>query len=453
MPVYLKELIVILVIAGLVFRLAKSIAPLFCASEDFARRRNVWYALTVTAFLSPSFWLFAIVAIPIMTIAGRKDSNPSAFYLMLLQVIPPIQVPIPMIGMSYLFNINNYLLLSFCVMTPAAIRIIRSKDKVGVSRLGRMDYCLLGYGLLTAILYIHTQTPDGGLYPSSITESLRRGFVFVFTVFIPYFTISRGVHSRNLLIDSMATFCLNCALLSGIALFESARHWLLYAELAGRWGDIMPLFELYVTRGTSLRAMASTGHAMALGHMLVVAFGFWLYLQSRITSKRSRFGGAGILWGGLMAAYTRGAWIGGVLVYFVFVALRPRAFSKLFKATGAALVIAVLISLTPLGNRIVSVLPFFGGQVDNFNVVYRERLFDRSWQIVQESPMLGDQAALLKMQDLRQGQGIIDLVNTYMGILLENSPKPGHPAAGLCRMTPTSVRWARAWCRALLRRW
>jgi O-antigen ligase len=166
--------------------------------------------------------------------------------------------------------------------------------------------------------------------------------------------------------------------------------------------------------------MASTGHAMALGHMLVVAFGFWLYLQSRITSKRSRFGGAGILWGGLMAAYTRGAWIGGVLVYFVFVALRPRAFSKLFKATGAALVIAVLISLTPLGNRIVSVLPFFGGQVDNFNVVYRERLFDRSWQIVQESPMLGDQAALLKMQDLRQGQGIIDLVNTYMGILLEN---------------------------------
>jgi O-antigen ligase len=65
-------------------------------------------------------------------------------------------------------------------------------------------------------------------------------------------------------------------------------------------------------------------------------------------------------------------------------------------------------------------LPFFGGQVDNFNVVYRQRLFDRSWQVIQESPMLGDQAALLKMQDLRQGEGIIDLVNTYMGILLEN---------------------------------
>jgi hypothetical protein len=176
MPVNLKELIVVLAISSLVFWLARSIAPLFFTSEDFTRRRNVWYVLTVAAFLSPSFWLFAVVAIPIITIAGRKDSNPSAFYLMLLQVIPPIDVPIPMIGMAYLFKINNYLLLSFCVMTPAAIRIIRSKDKVGVSRLGRMDYCLLGYGLLTAILYIHTQTPDGDLYPSSITESLRRGF-------------------------------------------------------------------------------------------------------------------------------------------------------------------------------------------------------------------------------------------------------------------------------------
>jgi O-antigen ligase len=65
-------------------------------------------------------------------------------------------------------------------------------------------------------------------------------------------------------------------------------------------------------------------------------------------------------------------------------------------------------------------LPFLGGHVDSFNVVYRQRLWDRAWQIIQQSPMLGDDAALLQMQDLRQGQGIIDLVNTYIGILLDN---------------------------------
>ena len=105
---------------------------------------------------------------------------------------------------------------------------------------------------------------------------------------------------------------------------------------------------------------------------------------------------------------------------FLFAALQPRPLSKLFKATGGALIIGMLVYLSPLGDKIVSVLPWFGGNVDNGNVIYRERLWDRSWQIIQDSPFLGDQGAMLKMQDLRQGEGIIDLVNTYVGILLDN---------------------------------
>ena len=187
----LKELFVVLVLAAITFRLAKPVALIFMAPDDFSRRRNIWYVLTVTAFLSPSFWLYAVVAIPVITIAARKDSNPTALYLMLLQVIPPIELPVPMIGISYLFYINNYLLLSFCVMAPAALRIIRSKDKAQAQGLQLTDLCLLAYGFLTAILYVHTQTPEGGLYPGSITESLRRACVFFFSIYVPYFSISR----------------------------------------------------------------------------------------------------------------------------------------------------------------------------------------------------------------------------------------------------------------------
>jgi hypothetical protein len=182
MIVSLKELIYVSVIAGIIFRLAKPIALLFIAPEDLSRRRNVWYALTATAFLSPSFWWFALVAIPVMGLAGRKDSNPSALYLMLVVVIPPIEVPVPMVGMPYLFIINNRLLLSLCVMAPAALRFMRSKDKARARGLEFMDFCLLAYGVLTTLLYVHDQAPDGGLYPGSITESLRRGFVFFFSI-------------------------------------------------------------------------------------------------------------------------------------------------------------------------------------------------------------------------------------------------------------------------------
>jgi O-antigen ligase len=415
----IKELIVILVIAIALFRLAKPIALEFMTADDFSRRRNLWFILTAVAFLTPSFWLYALIAIPLLIRAGRKDSNPSALYLMLLHVIPPIDVPVPMIGMPYIVLLNNYLLLSLCVMTPAAFHLLRSKAEDQISGLKMMDYCLLAYIMLTAVLFVHFQTPSGGLFPATFTDSLRRVFVLFFSTFVPYFVISRSTLNRRAILDTLATFCLSCALLAAIAIFEGARHWLLYGEMAERWGYGIN-FTLYLTRGASLRAIASTGHPLALGHLLVIAFGFWLYLQYQVKSGRSRFLVAILYWLGLLAAYSRGPWIAAVLVYFVFAAVRPRAVSKLIKAAAVGMIVVIFIGLTPLRDKVINVLPFMGGTIDSENVIYRHRLFDRAWQIIQESPVLGDQAALLKMQDLRQGQGIIDLVNSYLQVLLDN---------------------------------
>ena len=417
MPQILKELIVVLVIALAVFKLARPIILLFSTPEDFTRRRRVWFALTAVGFLSPNFWLFALIAIPLLVWAGRKDSNPTALYLFLLHVIPPITIRVPMIGISFLLDVDFYLLLSFCVMAPAALRLYRSKDEARRRGLQAMDFFLLAYGLLTAFFFIYPEIANGTLMSPTFTDGLRRIFVFFFATVVPYFLISRSSFDRRALLDILASYCLGCALLAGVAMFESARHWLLYAEIGDRWGAIVS-FTPYLERGTSLRAMASTGHPLTLGYLLAIAFGFWLYLQSHVTSKRRRLAVTIFIWLGLLAAYSRGPWIGAVCIYFVFAALRPQAVSKLFKALGIAVVVAFLISLSPLRDKVVSVLPFLGGTVDSENVLYRHRLFDRAWEIIWESPFLGDQSALLRMQDLRQGQGIIDLINSYVEVLL-----------------------------------
>ncbi len=413
----LKELFCILVISTAIFRLSKPIALLFMTGEDFSRRRNVWFVLTVTAFLSPSFWLYIAVAVPVLAAAGKKDSNPIGLYLLLLHVIPALGVPVPMVGMPYLFNIDNYLLLSFCVLTPLALRLIRSKDEKRIRGLQAMDYALLAYGALTAVLFVHYERPDGGLYPATLTDCLRRAFVFFFAVFVPNFSISRASDSQRKILDSLASFCLSCALMAAVAIFESARHWLLYADLAGRWG--IPIgISFYLMRGESLRAIASSGHSLGLGDLLAVGFGVWLCLQTYVKSKGQRIAVILLLWSGLFAAYARGAWIAAVLIYFVGAALGPRAYSRVLKSAFVALLATFIVSLTPLGARVAQVLPFFGGSVDHANIEYRERLLDRAWQIIQENPWLGDQEALLKMQDLRQGQGIIDLVNSYLEVLM-----------------------------------
>src|SRR5688572_11293762 len=92
---HIKALVVILVLASLVFAVAKPVCLKYMAEEDFMRRRNVWLVLTICVFLSPNFWLYALVAAPLTFWAGRKDPNPAALYAVLLFAAPAASVFIP----------------------------------------------------------------------------------------------------------------------------------------------------------------------------------------------------------------------------------------------------------------------------------------------------------------------------------------------------------------------
>src|SRR5580698_4904901 len=100
--VNVKALLVVLVIAALVFTFSKPVMLAFTSEADFIRRRRVWFVLTVIAFLSPNFWIFAFFAIPSYIWMGRKDSNPIAAYMLLMPVVPPVSADIPAIGVSQL---------------------------------------------------------------------------------------------------------------------------------------------------------------------------------------------------------------------------------------------------------------------------------------------------------------------------------------------------------------
>ncbi len=417
MALSFKEMIIVCLIAAAIFRLAKPIALRFSSPEDFSRRRNAWFVLTAASFLSPNFWIFALVAIIALTIVGRKDSNPGALYLFLLSVVPAISFTIPMVGISRLFDINNYILLSIVLMVPAALRMRRSKEFQASRRLRMMDALLLCYGILTAFFYLQPEISRGVLAAFTFTDAVRRAFVFFIETYVPYWVISRSILNRRVLIEDFAAFVLACTLMAGVAVFEGSSHWLLFGELAQRWGQGYS-FSSYYWRGSSLRAASSAGHPLVLGYLLAIAFGFWLYLQSLALPTRYRIGVTLLLWLGLVATYSRGPWLIACCIFLVYFLLMPRAWSRLFKAAAIAAIFTVVVSFTPLGDKIVNALPFFSTSTEDSSVVYRRRLFDRTWEVIQESPILGDQDALLKLQDLRQGEGIIDIINTYVNVLL-----------------------------------
>ena len=403
MPLNLKELLIVLAIAITLFHLAKPIASQFGLGEGYGHRRDAWLAITTFAFISPNFWVFAVLTVPVLIWASRRESNPGALYLLLLQIIPPISVPIPMIGISHLFRIDNYLLLSFFVMVPAAVRILRTKEPVAPLRLSVMDYCLLDMVILTSIFFVNYQDITGAIIPVSLTDSLRRMLVSFFTIYVPYFVISRSNVTKSTIDDTLSMLCLACSLLAAIAIFETYSHWLLYGEIAARWGQSVA-FSSYYERSGALRGAASSGHPLALGFMLAIAFGGWLYLKTYIKSRFVSVGVMAMLCLGLLASYSRGPWVGAILIYFVFSALSPRALPRALRSGAVAGLTLFAVSLTPLGARIASVLPFMGGTVDSDSLRYRQRLLSRAWELILQNPIWGDQTAYLEMRDLRQGE-------------------------------------------------
>jgi O-antigen ligase len=410
-----KQMFVVLAIGALVFHFARPLAIQFSSERDFSRRRYVWFFLTVVAFLSPNFWPFVLLATPLLLWAGRKDTNPIALYLVVMQVAPLVPVNVPMPGINGLIELDYYRLLSFCLLIPTAWRLRHSTDANRSRTFGAMDVLLLGYGVLQVVLYIVPDSRNHVIIEDSPSNMLRRVFLFLLDIYVLYYAVGRSCLSRRKLAEAMAAVCVSCVLMASLGIFESLRHWLLYYDITARWSNGL-ITTNYPMRNGILRAQVAAGRPIYLGYLLAIGFGFWLYLQSYVKRTRTRIFAVLLLWLGQLATISRGPWLGAVAIYFAFAAVGPRAFSRFRKAIGVSVLIAGLMFASPLGDRIIQLLPFMGGTVDSDTLLYRQRLLNRSLEIIQLHPFFGDRFRYLDMEDLRQGEGLIDFVNTYLHV-------------------------------------
>jgi len=402
-----KALVVVLALAIIVFALAKPLCLRFTAPEDFERRRGVWFVLTIAAFLSPSFWVYLLVAVPLIAWAARKDSTPVALYLLLFFVIPPVAIAIPTVGIRQLFDMNNQRLLAFTILLPAAIARFSGRNAAPL-RLNRVDALFLLYGLLQLVLLIPYE---------SATNTLRRGFLFLLDAYLTYFAFSRLLPDRRNVVDAMGAFCLAAAVFAPIAIFESLRTWLLFTGIPLTWGD--PNFAgAWLLRGNDLRAQAAAGHSLTLGYVFMLAIGFAMYLKWTQSSKRATIAVFAMLFAGLYFTYSRGPWLAAILVVVVAIVLGTRNAAQLVKITLPFALIGMVLIVTPLGHGLVELLPFVGSSYQD-TIEQRQRLAETSWRLVQQNPLFGNPFVMLEMEELRLGaNGIIDLVNAYAQVAL-----------------------------------
>lgn len=75
--------------------------------------------------------------------------------------------------------------------------------------------------------------------------------------------------------------------------------------------------------------------------------------------------------------------------------------------------------VSPYGDTLAGLVPFIG-VTDAGNVDYRQRLFDASVLVIRQNPWFGggNYIGELAALGMVQGEGIVDLVNTYLAVAL-----------------------------------
>jgi len=411
MPFHFKALIIVMFLTPIMFALAKPLFTKFMSESDFAVRRNLWIALTLAAFLIPEFWPYTAVAALLIAYAGRKDSNPAALYLFLLLAVPPIRVFLTGFGLvRYIIAVDHLRVLSLMLLLPAIPRLFAAQAadrEQGVRhRFIVADTLLVMFVIWQTLLLIPFQ---------SATANMRHVVELSIDVLLPYFVVSRLCRTREAMIDAMAAFVLSLIVLVPLAFSEFVRGWILYAGLEERWGTD-PMIS-YLTRGDYLRAQVTAGHSIVLGYAMAIALGFWLFLQSGVASRGWRWLALLTLLVGLIVTLARGPWLGALLVVLSFYALGPNGLSRTIKAIAALLLVGGIVLGSPYADKVIAFLPFVGN-LNEETIGYRQRLAEVAWLLVQQNPVLGTPYFSNYMEELRQGQGIIDIVNTYAVIAL-----------------------------------
>ena len=411
MPEHLKALIIILALASGLFAIARiPVCAVAMSADNFARRRNLWFSITLVAFLSHNFWVFIVVSAVLLLVAMPKEPNKLAAYYFVLFAMSPLSDQISGFGIiNQFFTIDYIRLLSLGILSPAFISLSgrQSNEKFGRSL---TDKFVIGYLALQLILILKA---------SSVTNTMRVGIFYGFIdVFLPYYVASRSIKDLAGFREVVMAFVVAAMVLALVGVYEFSRHWLLYKSLEDVYGYKL-LAQNFMTRGDSVRAMGSAGGAIPLGYIMAVATGLYLFLRSSVPSLKLWLFGLLMLLIGLYAPVSRGPWIGFATMLLVYTLSGPAPGREIlrFVLIGAVAVPAMLIS--PMGDDIIDRLPFVG-RAEMETVTYRQRLLEISIAVVMQNPFFGafDYFYSSAMQELKQGQGIIDMVNTHLGVAL-----------------------------------
>lgn len=414
-PLHYRALIALLAVTVMSLLVTRWVLAGSSLARAFNRRAVYWLMATTLSFLIGNFWLLLLLLALLFVYASIKDDNPVSLYLMFILCLPPHNVDTGGIGpIENLMEFSTNRLLSLVILLPLALkmlggRLIRPMGAASptAQRIYRVTDTIV---LLFAVYQISMFLPY-----DSPTHVMRRCFLITLDFLLPYFVISRFCTTRERILDSLGAIVVAGMVLSMIAAFEHAKGWLLYETIRSFW-DLPASFTVFLVRENVLRAQGPTGHSLVLGHLLVICLGLAGLFLRQMTKPRALAMFA-ILLVGLYSTVSRGPWVAGALVLLMMGVFHPKAGRYYISLVGIGALLVGAIALSPWADMVVNLLPFIG-RTDDSTIDYRQQLLETTFFLVGQNPIFGSVKVLEQMEHLRQGQGIIDLVNVYADVAL-----------------------------------
>lgn len=366
------------------------------------------------AFLSFKTSVFAIGTVLTALWLARKlgggDRGHLSAYALLLVTLPPAEFVLDDIaGIGYVTALNPIRLLSLTLLLPVLMgRPPSDRHSPTPGWLRLCDLGMLGYVLLVA-------TYGWG---SALSVVVRATVEALLDVWIPYLALTRCARDSATRRQMLAVFVLAMACQGAMAMIESLTGRQFHNQLQYIYGTSWQTTWAELRAGF-LRGQAAPQNPLVLAAMLLVALGAWAGLKPERPGK-AYWWLLLLLLGGLWATFGRAAWLCAGLFFASLLAM-PRLAGRGYLMTVAALTALVGAGWSSgLGQQLTQgAIELFNAEGrESFNILYRQELLEASVALLKQSPWLGVGDFLTPLAYLKQGEGIIDLVNTYLVVAL-----------------------------------
>lgn len=406
----LKTLVILTILAFTALYFFKE-KLLLCMSEDELKRYKwAWFWVTAWSLFAPSVWplMIGMAAIVFKFKSDDAVANIGLFFVTCF-AIPNVYLYV-YLGPITLIKLDTVVICSLVTLVPLLWSSLKKFPLFSIAT----DKYVLAYFVTVFILDMRA---------SSTTEVMREFLANFFRYITPYIVVSRNIETirdhHRLLGAIMFAFCV----FTLVCAYESIIKQYLYTITKFKYRLVHPVMLVGNYRAGFLRAMGPIASPISLGIFLSFLIVITLYLSNYTKKSLKGLSSLFLAIFSLIFTFSRGSWMGAIATSFLFTLKNEKAFAKFFKLGAWVVFALVAISFTPYIEKVEELIPSkFKGEeasrTDTFD--YRERLMENSIIVIKENPVFGNPNFMShpSMEEMKQGQGIIDVVNTYLAVVL-----------------------------------